>query len=190
MKHLRYLRYLVRHKLFVYWEGRRLGVARWQLLIHDWHKLLPSEWFPYVEFFYGSDRVPTPWWGTPQDEPFRCAEWEARRQRRFDEAWLRHQHRAPHHWQHWVLLEDSGERKVLEMPDRYRREMVADWRGAGLALGKPDTLAWYKATRDARLLAPKTLAWVESQFCPDPFEGRNIDGTLTAEEIERRRATP
>lgn len=57
-----------------------------------------------------------------------------------------------------------GSLKVLPMPDRYRREMLADWKGAGLAQGKPDTRAWYKANREKMLLHPETREWVERQL--------------------------
>lgn len=141
-RHWAYLRYVIRHKRFVYRFGRELGLGRYQLLVHDWTKFLPSEWGPYVEFFYGS--------GTNQGD--------------FDRAWLRHQHRHPHHWQHWVLPEDDGGTKVLEIPDRYRREMVADWRGAGAALGFPDTPGWYSSNRENMALGPETRAWVEREL--------------------------
>ena len=47
----------------------------------------------------------------------------------FDYAWLHHLHNNPHHWQHWVLLEDdgSGKPKSLEIPDNYIFEMICDW---------------------------------------------------------------
>lgn len=146
MKHLLYLRYVARHKLFVYQHGRRLGVPALQLLVHDWHKLLPVEWFPYVETFYGSH---------PDD---------AETKHDFEMAWLHHQKRGKHHWQYWVLPLDDGDVRTLPMPDRYRREMVADWHGAGQALDKPDTLGWYTANREHMTLHPETRAWVESEL--------------------------
>ncbi len=66
------------------------------------------------------------------------------RQAWFDQAWLHHQHANPHHWQHWVLHEDSGALKLLDMPEHFIREMVADWAGAGRAItGRWDVLDWY-----------------------------------------------
>jgi hypothetical protein len=41
------------------------------------------------------------------------------------------------------------------------REMVADWMGAGRALGKPDTRAWYEANKDKMILHPATRRRVE-----------------------------
>lgn len=46
-----YLKYVVRHKWFVFWACRALGVPLWQSIVHDWTKFLPSEWFPYVRYF-------------------------------------------------------------------------------------------------------------------------------------------
>ncbi|MEW6726891.1 MAG: DUF5662 family protein [Bacillota bacterium] len=53
---------------------------------------------------------------------------------------------------------------MLPMPDRYRKEMLADWHGAGKAQGKPDTKAWYLANKDKMLLHPETRDWVEAQL--------------------------
>lgn len=128
--HLKYLRYLLRHKWFVLVAGLRLGVSLWQLLVHDWSKVLPSEWFPYVQQFYGRAQ---------KDDHARDAVKLA-----FQVAWLRHQHRNLHHWQHWVLRNDDGSERALPMPERYVREMVADWMGAGRAIhGRWEAREWY-----------------------------------------------
>jgi len=80
---------------------------------------------------------------------------------RFDVAWLHHQHANPHHWQHWVLREDDGQTKCLEMPEHFAREMVADWCGAGRAItGKWEVWIWYYRNRGRILLNPKTEARV------------------------------
>jgi hypothetical protein len=50
---------------------------------------------------------------------------------------------------------------ALEMPVKDRAEMLCDWIGAGRALGKPDTLAWYNANKDKMRLHPETRAWIE-----------------------------
>jgi hypothetical protein len=145
--HLRYASYVLRHKWFVLVAGLRTHAPLWRLLVHDWTKLLPCEWSPYVRSFYG------PW--AYKDRP---AEVVAA----FDAAWLHHQHANPHHWQHWVLREDSGATKVLEMPERYVREMVADWMGAGRAItGRWDVASWYAANREKILLGVGTRARVD-----------------------------
>ena len=145
--HASYARYLTRHRWYVFLAACRLGVPL-RGLLHDWSKFLPSEWLAYADFFYGAL--------DPDDV--------AGRQLRFDRAWLAHQHRNDHHWQHWILRNDDGSVVVLEMSDGARREMLADWIGAGRALGKPDTAGWYAANRDNILLGPETLRWVEHEL--------------------------
>lgn len=157
IKYLRYLRYVCVHKYFVYRAGCALGVGRWQLLVHDLSKFRADEFVAYARYFYG---------GTPS-----AATKEA-----FDRAWLAHQHRNPHHWQHWCLREDSGAFKTLAMPVRYAREMVSDWRGAGQALGKPDTRGWYLRNRDHIILHPVTRLWVEQRLGIDTRGARLDEG--------------
>lgn len=143
-----YLAYVLRHKWFVFIECCHLGVP-WRGLLHDLSKFLPSEFLPYARHFYGR---PGPHAAADSGE-------EA-----FNLAWLKHQKRNKHHWQWWVLRFDDGTVRALEMPDEYRREMVADWRGAGKAQGKPDTRAWYEANRGKMVLGLETRAWVEQEL--------------------------
>ena len=142
MSHLRYAKYLLRHKWFVFLAGLQTKAPLWRLLIHDWSKFLPCEWIPYAAYFYGKlawlkDNEPDDYRYWTLAQPYIAA---------FDRAWLHHQHRNPHHWQHWVLREDSGATKLLPMPEYFVREMVADWAGAGRAItGKWDVAKWYAA---------------------------------------------
>lgn len=164
MRHVQYLRYLVRHKWFVFVAGLRVGgIPIWRLVIHDWSKFMPCEWCPYAAFFYGN----LPDWDRAKIEqptyPYAKTKQGARDS--FDRAWLHHQHLNPHHWQHWTLREDSGVVKVLEMPERLWREMVADWIGAGRAItGKWEAAQWYAKNRDIIQLAPQTRLSVDVHF--------------------------
>lgn len=158
MTHWRYLIYLARHKWFVFVAGLRVGAPIWRLVIHDWSKFLPCEWFPYVEYFYGRRA-----W-LRDNEPDDCRFWElaAPYHAAFDRAWLHHQHRNPHHWQHWILREDDGQVKWLEMPDNFVREMVADWMGAGRAItGRWSADEWFAKNQALIQLHPAVLAKVE-----------------------------
>lgn len=143
--HLVYLRYVLRHKWFVAVACMRVGgIPIWRWLTHDWTKFLPSEWGPYVRYFYNPDgtmiqrrdatgHYQSPGDGTP-----------------FDYAWLLHQKRNKHHWQFWVLARDDGTVLPLAMPEEYAREMLADWIGAGKAQGiradgrQPEVTTWYE----------------------------------------------
>lgn len=143
--HLYYLKYVLRHKWFVFWACLKMGVPFWIALFHDWDKFLSDEWFAYVHTFYAPD-------GSKQYKE--SAE--------FSIAWLLHQNRNKHHWQYWILTWDRGTFDCQEMPDVYRREMIADWIGAGKALGFPNTWEWYEKNRTNIQLHPTTRIWVDN----------------------------
>jgi hypothetical protein len=146
-RHLQYLRYLLRHKWYVFRECRTLGVPLWIAVWHDWDKLLPSIWLPYVRFIHAAD-----------------AQQKARARPAALMAKQHHMQRNKHHWQYWVFIGDEGEIEPLPMPDVYRREMLADWRGAAISLGKPDLLGWYTSCRETMLFHAETRAWLEAQL--------------------------
>lgn len=147
MKYLNYLKYVIRHRWFVFLECCKLGVP-WRGLVHDLSKFLPSEFFPYAEFFYGKR-------GSDQRTPEHI-------DTAFDLSWLMHQKRNPHHWQYWMRFGDDGTTRVFEMPEVYIREMVADWKGAGKAItGKDDAKGWYLKNKDKMQLDPQTRLQVE-----------------------------
>lgn len=171
LSHLRYARYLLRHKLFVLVAGLRIGPAsRWgwpawllRLLVHDWSKLLPSEWRPYARHFYGRPPALNPMYFGHAARGQAVEEWRAETAAAFDRAWLLHQHRQPHHFQHWILRQDDGATKILPMPEVYAREMVADWMGAGRAItGRWEAVAWYAANQPWISLHPDTREYVEA----------------------------
>lgn len=150
-RYLSYLKYVFRHKYFVLLECRNLGVPLWIAILHDWDKFLLDELIPYAHYFYnadGSHKEMSPLNATPA----------------FKASWLRHIKRNWHHWQSWLLVMDDGTLHALEMSDVYRREMLADWKGAGRALGFPDTRAWYMARRVTIRLHPETRKWVEEKL--------------------------
>lgn len=158
--HLRYLKYVLIHKLYV----ARAGVAirgwsprfLWRLLIHDLSKFGRVEWGAYVRMFYGA--------------PTSNAEAKRERQAAFDRAWLHHQHANDHHWQHWVLREDSGATKILLPHAICVDEMVADWLGAGTKIlvwptfetCVKETIAWYAQNREKILLREVSRHRVET----------------------------
>lgn len=163
--HLKYASYVVRHKWFVLLAGRKTAAPLWRLIIHDWSKLTPAEWFPYVRTFYGrtpgTRELQHRFGGRPNHER-NLADWKADRQGAFDKAWLYHQHRNPHHWQHWLLREDDGDMKALPMPEPLVREMVADWMGAGRAItGRWEVASWYATNEHKIVLHPDTRALVD-----------------------------
>lgn len=157
MKYLKYLKYVLRHKWFVFIECCKYGLV-WRGIIHDWHKFLPSEFIPYADFFHGK---------TARQVRDKTGYYKptSTGHKGFDIAWFYHQKRAYHHWQSWCFPDDSGEDLVImEIPKKYIIEMVCDWKGAGRAQGTPNTLAWYTKNRDKIVLNPFSRIIVEAML--------------------------
>lgn len=154
--HVAYLKYVLRHKWYVFLACKQMGVPFWQAILHDWTKFTCREWMPYVHQFYNPDGTKR---GMVRDAS--GAYDPSAQPAPFQLAWLSHQ-RNKHHWQAWVVIGDGGSLSPLPIPKRYVIEMVADWKGAGMAiLGQDDVFPWYTANRDKMLLHPDTRAMVE-----------------------------
>lgn len=117
---------LTRHIEFVQEAGRLIGVAGEQLDLHDKSKWSEEEFYGYAMHFHGG--------GAPDE---------------FARAWLHHIHHNPHHWQHWIFSDgftpkgSNVENGVVEMPQKYALEMIADWMGASRAYtGSWDMKDW------------------------------------------------
>ncbi len=115
---------------------------------HDASKYYPEEYSAYDDYFYGKE-------GKDQDDIAvidSC----------FDYAWLHHIHKNPHHWQYWLLFEDEGNIKALEMPRQYVYEMIADWWAFSWRSGNlREIFDWYKAHKRKMKLHEKTKELVE-----------------------------
>lgn len=110
---------------------------------HDYSKYTKQEWIPYREYFYGAktDKV----------------------RRDFDYAWLNHIHNNPHHWQYWVLLEDEGKVKPLDIPYEYIIEMFLDhwsfsWKEGNLF----EVSNWYNSRKNVIVFSDKTRQLYEN----------------------------
>ena len=144
MKYWKYLKYVIKHKYYVMLECFEMGIY-WRGLTHDLSKLLPSEFIPYANYFYGES-----------------LESKESAKAKFEEAWLFHQHRNPHHWQYWILQNDSDGVKILDIPEKYILEMFCDWVGAGKAItGKRDVINWWDKNKEVILLSDKTTERIE-----------------------------
>lgn len=241
-KHWQYLKYVLRHKWFVFLACLEYGLI-WRGIKHDWTKFLPSEWFPYVNYFYGEKQSSPNKWEFRDGKLARAKEVPNPVQDAFDRAWLFHQKRNSHHWQFWLLSPDNprpnftwqgygdppvyptffadvrtGEKVALvdessivewfkpsyptikrmiadldntpvplKMSASGAKEMIADWRGAGKALGKPNTWQWYQANKDRIFLHPETREWVEAEL--ERLKKRDEDAPKRRErQIWRNRA--
>ncbi len=152
--HINYLKYVIKHKYYVFLASRKTGVSLFRAIIHDWHKFLPDEWFSYVHTFYAKD-------GSKQykESP------------EFAYSWCKHQRRGKHHWQHWIIVWDRGDVEPLKMESKYVKEMIADWAGAGKAItGSWGPKEWYEKNKEKIKLHPESRKEVESLLANTVFE--------------------
>lgn len=113
---------------------------------HDVSKYSQEEYDAYDKYFYGNNKS------------FKVVE-------DFNFAWLHHIHTNPHHWQHWVLINDDPEEgtKTLDMPVNYIIEMVCDWWSFSWKSGDLYSIFnWYKEHRDYIKLSDDTRRIVDS----------------------------
>ena len=100
----------------------------WQTgFAHDQSKFEPDEYEAYDAYFYGGNRS------------FKVVQ-------EYRKAWLLHLHRNPHHWQHWVLINDDPKEGeiLIEMPINYIFEMVCDWWAFSWVKGnQQEIFKWY-----------------------------------------------
>ena len=119
------------------------GISDEQIAAHDVSKLSEEEFDHYARQYCG-DR------GNPSG---------------YARAWLHHIHNNPHHWQYWMFSDGympKGSDVVdgmVPMPEKYLREMVADWLGASLTYTKSaDMTKWLTENLPKIKLHPDTLS--------------------------------
>jgi len=139
-----------------------MGVNFFQLIVHDLSKFYFDEWLAYADYFYGDHSNE----GLEAQHQFGLVElapFGFYAEHRFNVAWRNHQTRNRHHWQYYLLTEDSGNEIVLPMPAKYVREMIADWAGAGRAItGEWEVSSWYAENKHKIKLHPITRTQVET----------------------------
>lgn len=152
-----YDQYLAKHKQNVrqgyYWLKQNLpeifeegniyeyGICEF----HDKYKSDIEEYIAYDQYFYG---------GIKTHNVINA----------FNKAWLRHIHYNPHHWQHWVLINDEPENGeiILDMPYGYIIEMICDWWSFSWKSGDLyGIFNWYDERKEYIKLSDKTRKTVE-----------------------------
>ena len=143
---------LEQHIRYVQEAGKLVGVEDAQRAEHDLSKYTDAEFPHYALFFHG-----------PPIE-FQNQLESVYRANNFAVAWLHHIHHNPHHWQHWMFPDKfypSGstvQGGLVEMPEIYVREMVADWMGASMAYtGQWNMLEWLQKNIPKIQLHPKSM---------------------------------
>lgn len=112
---------------------------------HDKSKSDIEEYNAYDQYFYG---------GIKTKEVIQ----------NFNKAWLKHIHLNPHHWQHWVLINDDSETGeiILDMPYGYIIEMICDWWSFSWKNGELfEIFNWYEKHKDYIKLSDRTRKIVE-----------------------------
>ena len=134
----------------------------WQICFnHDASKTDPEEYDAYDAYFYGNNRS----YSVVQN---------------FNKAWLRHIHNNPHHWQHWILINDEPKEGmvVIDMPYIYVVEMICDWWSFSWTKGDLNEIfGWYEDRKDYMKLSANTRRSVEYILgkMKDKLEEKDID---------------
>lgn len=141
------------------WNWDAISIA------HDDSKHSIEEYEAYDDYFYGKE-------GKDEDDISVIDS-------AFDYAWLHHIHCNSHHWQHWILFEDEGNIKTLEMPVKDVYEMIADWWSFSWKSGNlSEIFDWYEKHKDKMKLHPMTRELVEKileQIRNELKEGENAE---------------
>jgi len=136
------------HIAYVREAGEDIGVHQDQLKIHDNSKWSDAEFYAYAKHFHGG--------GAPD---------------LFASAWLHHIHLNPHHWQHWIYPDgytpkgSNVENGIVQMPNIYALEMIADWMGASRAYtGSWDMKDWLWEHMPKIAVHSKTADFLRAQL--------------------------
>lgn len=112
---------------------------------HDISKWSNEEYDAYDKYFYGKQSK------------------TAEVKEAFNFAWLHHIHANPHHWQHWVLINDDDGTHALEMPEEYVAEMICDWWAFSHKSGNlKEIFDWYKDHKLNMIMHRNTKVAVEA----------------------------
>jgi len=143
-KYIKYFKYIVKHKWYVMLECFKFGLF-YRGIIHDFSKFLPSEFFPYANYFYGDKKT--------KDI-----------KNKFNVAVDLHYKRNKHHWQYWIVDD-----KPKHMDQIYIYEMVCDWLAMDIIKnGKSRIVSnfngvkkWYSENKDKMNLHQNTRNMIE-----------------------------
>jgi hypothetical protein len=164
-KYIKYLKYIIRHKWYVFIECAKEGYFV-RGILHDMSKFLPSEFIPYANYFYGNKSDENVKQNNGYYKPKNTGN------SAFEMAWFLHQKRNKHHWQWWIIKKESGDTDfdVMPMDTKYAIEMICDWVGAGKAQGRKspkndpykETREWYSKNNHKMMIHPYTKLYVET----------------------------
>lgn len=140
------------HKRWVFHYCVKAGIP-WQGIMHDMSKFSPVEFFESVKYYQGGS--------SPIDA--------CKKANGYSNAWLHHKGRNKHHYEYWQDNFDKGG-EALEMPMKYKKEMICDYMGAGRAYyGKAFTIEkeyeWWQNKKSKPIAMHKNdLAFLDKFF--------------------------
>jgi hypothetical protein len=176
-----YLKYVLEHKKNVFIECWKEGLYL-HAFTHDLSKFLPIEFIPYAEWFYGFDGVYLKdkynyeqlnnGESCVSNNYLKCKS-------NFEEAWQHHFKHNKHHWDYWV--NDDG--IALNMPIKYIRQMLCDWKAMSRKFGDTPQL-YYKNNRNKMNLSISTRCHVE--YILGFIDGMCAVGNVTWDDYLKR----
>lgn len=111
------------------------------ILLHDDTKTIPSQYDAYDKYLYGSHSDTT-------EQEYRYAK-------------LEHYNTNQHHWQYWILRDETGN-IILDMPYEYIIEMICDWWSFSWQKGDLfQIFDWYEEHKKKIKLSKRTRDTVE-----------------------------
>jgi hypothetical protein len=117
-KYIKHFKVITKHK----WEVMKAcfhAKLYWQGITHDLSKYSLIEFFSSAKYFQGNK--------SPIDAEKELTGYSI--------AWQHHKGRNPHHWEYWIdNLYKGG--TPIKMPEKYLKEMICDWIGAGKVYNK------------------------------------------------------
>lgn len=147
---IKYILLTIKHKYFVLIAGLKVKANIYDLIVHDLSKFSKYELRQNARQFFGdkSDRY-----------GFIC-------------SWLHHQNNNKHHWEYWIPRTGSSrqtppypDNQPILMPERYVREMVADWLAATRTYEEKwpdiDNWSWYIHNKPKQIMHETTRELVE-----------------------------
>lgn len=159
---VKHLKKVCTHKYWVFRYCVKAGIPL-QGIFHDMSKFSIVEFFESVKYYQGDS--------SPIDA--------AKKDKGYSNAWMHHKGRNKHHYEYWQDNFDNGGTS-LEMPVKYKKEMICDYMGAGRAYyGKQFTFEkeykWWQNKKAKPIAMHKNdLAFIDKFFEIGVSKGEDI----------------
>jgi hypothetical protein len=143
------------HKYYVFLACLQLNAPFYLAIFHDNSKFNLQEFMYYAQYFFDKN-------GNPNNIKRIYGENViGNLPEKFEKIWLNHQKINKHHYNYWIIFENN-EIKPIPIPDKYIKEMIADWIGVSkTSLINKDVLKWYLENKNSIILHPDTRIKIE-----------------------------